>query len=151
MKQEANSLKDQLQNVIEEARMVLPGVQALFGFQTIAVFNQRFGELSLSCRNIHLAALALVVLAIALLMAPAAYHRIVEPHRVSQRTLNISSLLICVSLLPLALALAMDLFVVFVLGTDEPIASAAAALVAFTLLMGLWFVFPFQQRRANSI
>ncbi|TLG71825.1 hypothetical protein [Methylocystis sp. B8] len=27
---------------IEEARMVLPGIQALFGFQLIAVFNNRF-------------------------------------------------------------------------------------------------------------
>ncbi len=30
---------------IEEARMVLPGIQALFGFQLIAAFNQRFSEL----------------------------------------------------------------------------------------------------------
>ena len=27
------------QEAIEEARMVLPGIQALFGFQLIAVFN----------------------------------------------------------------------------------------------------------------
>ncbi|GAC1430502.1 MAG: hypothetical protein NVSMB6_29390 [Burkholderiaceae bacterium] len=33
-------------SVVEEARMVIPGVQALFGFQTIAVFNNQFGELS---------------------------------------------------------------------------------------------------------
>jgi hypothetical protein len=29
-------------DAIEEARMVLPGIQALFGFQLIAVFNERF-------------------------------------------------------------------------------------------------------------
>jgi hypothetical protein len=30
---------------IEEARMVLPGIQVLFGFQLIAVFNERLKSL----------------------------------------------------------------------------------------------------------
>ena len=34
------SIKDALQQTLEEARMVLPGVQALFGFQLIAVFSE---------------------------------------------------------------------------------------------------------------
>jgi hypothetical protein len=34
------------QTAIEEARMVLPGIQAIFGFQLIAVFNTKFAELS---------------------------------------------------------------------------------------------------------
>jgi hypothetical protein len=33
------------QEAIDEARMVLPGIQALFGFQLIAVFNERFAQL----------------------------------------------------------------------------------------------------------
>ena len=36
------ALKDAVEQALEEARMVLPGIQALFGFQLIAVFNQRF-------------------------------------------------------------------------------------------------------------
>ena len=39
-------VKEPLEKVVEhleeEARMILPGIQALFGFQLIAVFNQRF-------------------------------------------------------------------------------------------------------------
>jgi hypothetical protein len=38
---------------IEEARMVLPGIQALFGFQLIAVFNERFKELTKDEQLIH--------------------------------------------------------------------------------------------------
>jgi hypothetical protein len=30
--------------LLDECRMVLPGIQALFGFQLIAVFNQRFEQ-----------------------------------------------------------------------------------------------------------
>ena len=37
--------------------MVLPGVQALFGFQLIAVFSERFETLTDVQQDIHLAAL----------------------------------------------------------------------------------------------
>jgi hypothetical protein len=36
------SLKDAVQQTLDEARMVQPGIQALFGFQLIAVFNDGF-------------------------------------------------------------------------------------------------------------
>jgi hypothetical protein len=53
--------------------MVLPGIQALFGFQLIAVFNASFREvLTPAGQRLHLLALALVAAAIALIMTPAA-------------------------------------------------------------------------------
>ena len=95
---EKNTLKDQLRNVLEEARMVLPGIQALFGFQTVAVFNQAFSKLPWLAQVVHLAALLSVVTAIALVMMPAAWHRIVEPHQVSRATVSLASRMICAAL-----------------------------------------------------
>jgi hypothetical protein len=66
---ERDSLKDEMRTVVEEARMVIPGVQALFGFQTMAVFNNRFGDLPTSGLMAYLAGLGLLALAIGLLMA----------------------------------------------------------------------------------
>jgi Family of unknown function (DUF6328) len=44
--------------LLEECRMVLPGIQALFGFQLIAVFNQGFGEkLTIGEERLHLVAI----------------------------------------------------------------------------------------------
>ena len=63
--------------------MVLPGIQALFGFQLIAVFNRPFFDLATADRLLHLAALLLVAVAIGLIMAPAAHHRLVHPTVVS--------------------------------------------------------------------
>jgi hypothetical protein len=57
---------------IEEARMMLPGIQALFGFQLIAVFNNRFMEIPTFEQELHLSAALLVAVAIALIMTPAA-------------------------------------------------------------------------------
>ena len=56
---------------IEEARMVLlPGIQALFGFQLIAVFIERFKELTEDEQLIHFSATVLVTIAIVLIMTP---------------------------------------------------------------------------------
>ena len=68
-------IKQCVEFILEECRMVLPGIQALFGFQLIAVFNQSFSEISSLDKSIHLAAILCTVGAIACLMGPAAYHR----------------------------------------------------------------------------
>jgi predicted membrane protein len=140
------SLKDQMRNILEEARMVLPGIQALFGFQTIAVFNQRFEDLEAVTRNLHLAALALVVVSIGLVMAPAAWHRIVSPDCVTVGLVRYSSRCICGALLPLALALAFDVGVVVQLVTDTFAASLGCGTVTLLLLLLFWFGAPFRAR-----
>jgi hypothetical protein len=89
------TLKDQMGHILEEARMVLPGIQALFGFQTVAVFNDRFEELPRYAQACHVTALALVVCAIALVMLPAAYHRLAQPDRVTLHTIKLGSRAIC--------------------------------------------------------
>jgi hypothetical protein len=60
--------------------MVLPGIQALFGFQLIAVFNTGVAEkLSQGEQELHLLAIALVAVSVALVMTPAAYQRLTGP------------------------------------------------------------------------
>src|SRR5512143_2292850 len=69
-------LADAASMLLDECRMVLPGIQALFGFQLIAVFNQRFAEdLTAVERCMHLAAVGLVAIAVGIVMTPAAMHR----------------------------------------------------------------------------
>ena len=65
---EPETLQEQARNSLDEARMVLPGIQAVFGFQLIAVFNARFERLDVPLQFTHLVSLCLVVLAMALLM-----------------------------------------------------------------------------------
>ena len=144
---EPNSLKEQLRNIIEEARMVLPGIQALFGFQTVAVFNQRFDDLPAAVQAVHLLALATVVIAIALIMTPAAWHRIVSPQRGSESIVKLSSRMICAALLPLAIGLALDMFVVCYVVSGSVAAGTAAAVLSLALLLTLWFVLPLRERR----
>ena len=144
------SVKDALQLTLEEARMVLPGVQTLFGFQLIAVFNERF-DLLLSTRQqlLHLAAIVLVTIAIALVMTPAAYHRQVEPRRASARFLALASSLVSAAMLPLAAGLAIDVYLIAGVISDAPLLSAMLGIAVFAMFVALWFAFPqWRARRA---
>src|SRR5258706_2425622 len=89
------SLNDAATHVLEECRTVVPGMQALFGFQLIAVFTTGFSEqLTSTERMLHLAAIVLVTIAIALVMAPTSLHRQTEPMAVSLRFIRVSSRLL---------------------------------------------------------
>ena len=74
-------LSEAVTHLMEECRTVLPGIQAMFGFQLIVVFNPSFQEkLSAVEHGLHLIAIGLNMVAIAMIMAPAAYHRQKDPH-----------------------------------------------------------------------
>ncbi len=132
------SLNDAATHVLEECRTVVPGMQALFGFQLIAVFSTAFKEdLSPEERVLHLAALLLVAIAIALVMAPAALHRQSEPMSVSRGFIRTSSRLLMASMVPLAVGICLDVYLIarVILGT-RPVAAVVAV-----LLLGVFFVF----------
>ena len=137
------TLEEEATHVTDEARMVLPGVQTVLGFQLIAVFNQRFGDqLTGAEQRLHLGATVLVALAMALIMAPAALHRQAEPRSISPRFLRVASRLLLWGMVPLALGLCLDIYLVarVVIGGRGPAALIAVGLLAaFTVL---WWVLP---------
>jgi len=137
------SLKDALGHTLDEARMVLPGVQALFGFQLIAVFNDGFEQrLADEEKDLHLLAIVLVTIAIALMMTPAAYHRQVDRRRVTGEFLALASRLVSGAMLPLAAGLALDIQIVARLVTGDLVLASALGVVVFAMFVVLWFVFP---------
>lgn len=148
--EQALTLKDQMGHILEEARMVLPGIQALFGFQTVAVFNERFADLPGHAQACHLAALALVIVAIALVMLPAAYHRLAQPDVVTLHTIKISSRAVCYALAALSGGIALDLYVVIYMMPGNALASLLPALFAFVFLNAVWFAYPLRARRRHG-
>ena len=136
------SLEDQARQVVEEARMVLPGIQALFGFQLIAVFNQRYVELSATEQDMHLAALVLIGVSVALIMTPAAYHRQAEPGQISHYFIALASRLLALAMIILGLGICLDIYIVARLILMNSPASAAIAGSLLSVYLGAWFVFP---------
>jgi uncharacterized protein DUF6328 len=150
-RREQVSLDSATTHILEECRMVLPGIQALFGFQLIAVFNDGFAEkLSSTQQILHLAAIVLVVVAVALVMTPAALHRQTQPQEVSDRFVWVASRLLLASMFPLALGLCLEVYVVVVVVAKS---ATLAALLAFlvALLFGLlWLALPRRERKVGE-
>src|SRR3954471_11066447 len=82
-------LEKEANQTLGETGMVLPGVLTLFGFQLVVVFNPLFlDKLYKQEQFAHLACLALLSLAGAMVLAPAAFRRKAEPGRLSQRFIS---------------------------------------------------------------
>lgn len=140
---ERQSLSESVGNILEEARMILPGTQTLFGFQLIVVFNPRFQEwLSPREQYLHLGATMLVATATAMLMAPAAYHRRVEPEVASRQFVTLASKLLAWSLVPLMLAISADFYLVASLVTGDFLVSVALASFLLAVFVGFWYILP---------
>jgi hypothetical protein len=144
------SLEEEATHATDEARMVLPGVQAILGFQLIAVFNQRFQDLTDGRQVLHLAAFLSLALAMTLIMAPAAYHRQAERGCVTRRFVDFASLLLTLSLVPLMVGVVIDtyLLVWLVVRTELPSLSIAGG--ALVVLVAFWFVVPQLARQARK-
>ena len=146
----SQSLRDEAQMTLDEARMVLPGIQALFGFPLIAVFTEVFRRLADVERLAHLGSLLLVTIAIALIMTPAAYDRVVGEPRVSRRFITLASRLITSAMVPLMLGVALEIYVVSLTILGDPRLAAGVALAVALLFTALWFALPWLRRMRSS-
>jgi hypothetical protein len=125
-----------------ECRMILPGIQTLFGFQLIAVFNEQFQNLLTSNeKRLHLLAMALTAIGVALVMSPAAYHRRVGYRHVTERFLRTSTRLVVCSMPLLAASLCAELYLASRVIASGVWATVLAS-VLFAVFIGLWFVLP---------
>jgi len=130
-----------LQELLGELRVALPGVQVLFAFLLVVPFNQRFADITSFQRTTYFVTLLLATAASACLIAPSAHHRIEFRAQDKKRIIFAANRLAIVGLV--LLACAMTGAVTFV--TDFLYRSLTVAIVAglvallFTLL---WFAWP---------
>ena len=132
-------LKDKIEHVLTECRVVLPGVQALLGFQLATTLMKSFEQLPDSSKQVHLISLGCIALSMVLLMTPAAYHRIVEEGEETERFHRFASGMLLAALVPLALGVSGALFVV-TRKMFESVSLAGALAAGSTLVFALiWF------------
>ena len=147
-KTEQINLDSASSHILEECRMVLPGIQALFGFQMIAVFNQGFDErLSHPEQLVHLVAIVLTVLAMALVMTPAALHRHAEPRVVSERFVWLASKFVLAGMFPLALAVVLDAYLVASIIAKNDVFGVLVAAALLVVFAALWLFMPWRESR----
>jgi hypothetical protein len=140
-------LNEEIRHVLTEIRMVLPGAQALLGFQLITFVLSDFEKLPYSSKAIHSVSLILMCVSVIGLMTPAAYHRIVEHGENTEHFHRFTGAMLLASLVPLALAICGDFYVVMKTASASqwlPITLTGILLLFFG---GLWFGLPLWKRR----
>jgi hypothetical protein len=151
VKEGQTPLHSKIEQMLTEGRVILPGVQALLGFQFVVMLTKGFGELPPVAREVHLAALLSLTLTIILLIAPAAIHRLTFNGNDDQRMHQAGSRLMTVALLPLAFGLSCDIWVVLTkMFTEHAAMAAGGAAAVFLILISLWYGVPLALRRAHA-
>jgi hypothetical protein len=138
-----------VEHMLTEARVLLPGAQALFGFQMAVLLTDAFGDLPPSSKVLHAVALCCIATSIILLMSPAAFHRIAYGGENTETFHRIGSGFVIASVVPLAAGITSDLYVSIARALDSAPLGAAVAGVVGLVLVGLWIVQPLVLRGAH--
>ncbi len=143
-------LEKALMNLLQECRMVLPGIQMTFGFQLIVVFNSSFRQLLDPLQQrMHLVAITAVAVAAALVMAPAAFNRHTDPLVISDRLVRLTARLLMASMVPLAIGLCIDLYLLATVILQNSF-SGTYACILFIIFIALWYILPLAARLSWS-
>jgi len=134
-----------LQEMLGELRVALPGVQVLFAFLLVVPFNQRFGEVTDFQKTVYFATLLFTAASTVCLIAPSAHHRIEFRQQDKNSIVTTGNRIVVVGLGLLGIAMTgAVLFVTDVLyDTPTTIVAAAGVGLAFAVL---WYGVPLRRR-----
>lgn len=142
-------LDRELGELMQELRVLLPGVQVLFAFLLTVPFAQRFSQVSEGDKRLFVTALICTALASALLIAPGAFHRVLFRSRDKDWLVSVSNGLALAGTAFLAVAMTCVVYLV----TDVIYDSRAAGLVAApigAIFVIVWYVVPLVRRARES-
>lgn len=139
----------ELIELLNELRVALPGVQFLLAFLLIVPFQETVRSITDFQRAVYFVALAAAAVATALLIAPAAQHRVLFRQRDKERLLHRSNRSAFLGLLVLAVAITAAVLLVVDVLFSRALAWTTAGVLA-GLLVWWWLAVPFWQRAHNQ-
>jgi hypothetical protein len=135
----------ELIELLNELRVALPGVQFLFAFLLIVPFQQTAAKMTDFQKDVYFVALVSAAVATALLISPAAQHRVLFRQKEKEQLLTRSSRSAYAGTVVLALAVVSALLLVVDWLFDRTLAWTTAGGVA-ALLFWWWVAVPFWKR-----
>jgi len=135
----------ELIELLNELRVVLPGVQVLFAFLLTVPFSNGFSKMTDLQRDVYFVAFITATIATVLLIAPSTYHRIQFRQGDKERMLFTANRLAIIGTVFLAIAIAASVFVI----TDVLFHAAWAAVITgltAAFAFGMWYGLPLYRR-----
>jgi hypothetical protein len=137
----ASRLDRELLELLNELRVVLPGVQALFAFLLIVPFNDRFASVSTTARGVYIVALLASALACVLFITAPAFHRLRFRRHDKAQLLRIGNRCAIAGMAALAVAMVAGVFLVTELLFGAGTAGVLTAVIAVPIV-ALWWLVP---------
>jgi predicted membrane channel-forming protein YqfA (hemolysin III family) len=141
-------LDRELIELLNELRVVLPGVQVLFAFLLTVPFTNRFSQITNGQRQVFFATFLLTTAATALLIAPSAYHRLRWRQHDKEQMLRTANRLSIGGMIFLTLALVCAAFLVTDILFKATMAAVVTAVVA-GFFAWFWWGLPLSRRLQN--
>ena len=133
-----------LQEMLGELRVALPGVQVLFAFLLVVPFNQRFAQVTDFQKTLYLVTMLFTTASTICLIAPTAHHRLEFRKQDKEAIVETGNRIVIVGLGLLAIAMTgAVLFVTdYLYGTGTMLAAAGGVALAFAVL---WYAIPLRR------
>jgi predicted membrane channel-forming protein YqfA (hemolysin III family) len=141
MSQDQGSEKDldrELIELLNELRVVLPGVQVLFAFLLTVPFTNQFAQITNAQRQVFFVTFLFTTASTALLISPSAYHRLRWRQHDKEQMLKTANRLSIAGMVFLTLALVCAAFLVTDLIFHATMAALVTAVVAGFFLWFWW-------------
>jgi galactose mutarotase-like enzyme len=143
---EKERLDRNLNELLGELRVALPGVQVLFAFLLAVPFNQRFAQTTPFEKGVYFVTLSATALATALLIAPSAMHRIEFRADDKHFVVFTANRLAIVGFAALGVAMTAAVLLVTHFIYNNTLAIVTTAIVG-SLFFLLWYAFPLARLR----
>ena len=138
-------LDRELIELLNELRVVLPGVQVLFAFLLAVPFTQRFERVTELQRDVFTVSLVCTALGTAFLIAPSSFHRIRFRKHDKEQLIRTGNRLAIAGTALLAVAMSTAFFVVVDMLYHHLLAATLTGAVA-AVFVWLWYALPLLRR-----
>jgi uncharacterized protein involved in cysteine biosynthesis len=141
---ESERVDRNLQEMLGELRVALPGVQVLFAFLLVVPFNQRFTQVTDFQKTVYFATLLFTAASTVCLIAPTVHHRLEFRRRHKDVIVKTGNQIVVLGLGLLAIAMtgAVLLITDFLYGNTTTTLAAAGVALAFG---ALWYLIPLRR------
>ncbi|MGB3438426.1 MAG: DUF6328 family protein [Actinophytocola sp.] len=135
--------------LLQELRVAQAGVQFLFGFLLAVAFTEHYARASGFEQVVHLVAVVFATASVALLTAPAAWHRLLFRQGQRPQILRVANRLMVAGLACLATAMVATVLLLFKVVAGPVVATVFTVLIA-VMFVALWFVMPLRTRADDN-
>ena len=146
---EGERLDRNLSELLQELRVVLPGVQVLFAFLLAVPFQQNFTKITSFQQTVYFVTLLLTAITAVLLISPSAYHRITFRMQQKDHLVTLANRFAIAGIGTLALAMtgAIVLITDVLYGALATAVTGGLALLTFAMF---WYLLPLKRRLSSE-